>query len=111
MAARTNEEARAVLESYVPLNARLRTITSPRPLLLAHYTSVQVIEQILKNNEIWLSNPLYMNDLEEMRLGVFLGAQLFPAFAQSATNDNRRMRLLIDHFSHYMAYLQNENAI
>jgi hypothetical protein len=33
--------------------------------LLAHYTSIPVLEAILRNNEIWLSNPLFMNDMEE----------------------------------------------
>jgi len=67
MNAPTKEEAIAVLQAYSPLNARLRAITSPRPLLLAHYTSIQVIEQILKKSEIWLSNPFYMNDLAGAR--------------------------------------------
>ena len=32
-----------------------------RPLL-AHYTSVAVLEAILRNNEVWFSNPMFMND-------------------------------------------------
>jgi hypothetical protein len=47
-----------------------------RPLL-AHYTSMQTLEQIMKNEEIWFSNPLFMNDLEEMRFGMNMGARLF----------------------------------
>jgi hypothetical protein len=111
MTAPTKEQAAAILQAYSPLNGRLRTITAPRPLLLAHYTSVQVIEQILKHDEIWLSNPLHMNDLEEMRLGVLLGAQLFPAFAQIAGNNADRGRLLVQNFNRYLAHLQNESAI
>lgn len=38
--------------------------------LLAHYTSIAVMEQILKHDQIWLSNPLYMNDHEEVRFGI-----------------------------------------
>jgi hypothetical protein len=38
--------------------------------LLAHYTSIAVLEQMLKSNEIWLSNPLFMNDHEEVRFGI-----------------------------------------
>jgi hypothetical protein len=30
-----------------------------RPPLLAHYTSLEVLEKIMKNNEIWFSNPLF----------------------------------------------------
>ena len=42
-------------------------VTSRRGGLLAHYTSVPTIEQILRTNQVWLSNPLYMNDMQEMR--------------------------------------------
>lgn len=105
------EVAMAILQRYTPLNDRLRTITSPRPLLLAHYTSVQVIEQILKNTEIWLANPLYMNDLHEMRLGIFLGAQLFPSFAHAAGGTEARSQLLQNAFNFFLQYLQNESAI
>ncbi|MFM8747851.1 MAG: DUF2971 domain-containing protein [Aestuariivirga sp.] len=41
--------------------------------LLAHYTNAEVLESILKNEEIWLANPLYMNDQQEIRFGVIEG--------------------------------------
>jgi hypothetical protein len=44
--------------------------------LLAHYTSVDVLEKILEKEEIWLSNPLYMNDIEEVRFGLSQGIPL-----------------------------------
>jgi len=47
-----------------------------RPLL-AHYTSIATFEQIISNNEIWLSNPLYMNDWEELQFGMIEGAKAF----------------------------------
>jgi hypothetical protein len=37
-------------------------------LLVAHYTTLEVLEKILGTNEIWFSNPLFMNDLEEVGL-------------------------------------------
>jgi len=37
---------------------------------LAHYTSLANVERILKNREVWLSNPLLMNDHEEIRYGI-----------------------------------------
>lgn len=43
-----------------------------RPLLV-HYTATETLELILKNNEIWFSNPLYMNDPEELRAGFEFG--------------------------------------
>jgi len=44
-----------------------------KPVLLAHYTSLEAFESIVKNNEIWFSNPLFMNDLEEVKFGIFSG--------------------------------------
>jgi hypothetical protein len=38
--------------------------------LLSHYTSLSTLEQILKTDEMWFSNPLYMNDFEELRFGM-----------------------------------------
>jgi hypothetical protein len=47
-----------------------------RPLL-AHYTSVSTLEKIVRMDQVWLSNPLYMNDLEELRYGMNAGADAF----------------------------------
>lgn len=47
-----------------------------RPLL-AHYTSIAAFEQMMANDEVWFSNPLYMNDLEELRFGMIEGARVF----------------------------------
>jgi hypothetical protein len=44
---------------------------------LAHYTTLQTLESILTGRQLWLSNPLYMNDHQEMRAGLNLGARLF----------------------------------
>ncbi|MGG5412498.1 DUF2971 domain-containing protein [Edwardsiella tarda] len=46
---------------------------SSRPLL-AHYTSIQTFEQIVTKEQFWFSNPLFMNDLEELRFGMNEGA-------------------------------------
>lgn len=43
--------------------------------LLAHYTSMEVLESIIRTNEIWFSNPLFMNDLEEIRFGILNGVK------------------------------------
>jgi hypothetical protein len=48
----------------------------PRPEqlpLLAHYTSIRTLERIAQTGEIWFSNPLYMNDVDELRYGMNLG--------------------------------------
>lgn len=44
---------------------------------LAHYTTLQTLESILSWRQLWLSNPLYMNDHQEMRAGLNLGARAF----------------------------------
>jgi hypothetical protein len=41
--------------------------------LLAHYTSIRTLEKIAETGEIWFSNPLYMNDVDELRYGMTLG--------------------------------------
>ncbi len=46
--------------------------TSQLPLL-AHYTSIGTLERIAQTGEIWFSNPLYMNDVDELRYGMTLG--------------------------------------
>lgn len=59
MALTPNQIAK-ILEPYDSLYSAIETKTSPeKPLLPAHYTSVQVVEQILRNDEIWFGNPLY----------------------------------------------------
>jgi hypothetical protein len=45
-----------------------------RTPFLAHYTSLDALENILKNNEIGFSNPLFMNDLDEVIFGFKHGA-------------------------------------
>ncbi len=67
----TNETAEKVARLFQPLwpQAPNPPLGPERPLL-AHYTSIEVLEQIFKNREIWFSNPLFMNDLEEVRFGI-----------------------------------------
>ena len=91
-----------------PLNSAKELTDNPP--LLAHYTSIQVAEQIIRNEEIWLSHPFYMNDLEELRFGMQLGLQLFPAFAQSVQTTPQRTKMLLDAFGHYVGYM-NENTL
>ena len=65
-----------VANLFLPLFAELNAsdyLTQRRPLL-AHYTSLEVLESIVSTNEIWFSNPLCMNDLEEVRFGIIHGA-------------------------------------
>jgi hypothetical protein len=83
-----------------------------RPLL-AHYTSIPVLEAMLRNNEVWFSNPLFMNDMEEVRFGINAGANLFLTSAEieSACGNNKRFDLLKSTFNHYYNTFANEHVI
>ncbi|WP_447592541.1 DUF2971 domain-containing protein [Stenotrophomonas rhizophila] len=45
--------------------------------LLAHYTSLFTLEAIIKGQELWMSHPFLMNDLEELRWGIIHGTERF----------------------------------
>ena len=108
----TPDQISKILEPYNALYSTIETKTDrDTPLLLAHYTSVQVIEQILRNDEVWLANPLYMNDLDEMRAGILLGTQIFPEFARQAGGTTDRAPRLIQPYNHYVAHLSTEAAL
>jgi hypothetical protein len=112
MAEPSNEEFLAIYQKYQGLYSHIKTKDSPdEPLLLAHYTSVETVERILKNDEIWFSNPLYMNDLEELRAGIAVGSQLFSEFAQKADVKPSRVGILVAAFNHYVAHLATDAAI
>jgi hypothetical protein len=89
----------------------LEFLIEKRPLL-AHYTSISVLEKIMKTGEIWLSNPLFMNDLEEVRFGLQQGARLFlqsEAVTQVCGTTARYNR--IKHaFSHFYNQFDLEHA-
>lgn len=55
--------------------------------LLAHYTSMAVFEKVVENNEIWLSNPLLMNDIEEVRFGINEGIRAFLNFLREPLSE------------------------
>jgi hypothetical protein len=64
---------------FEPLWAEVQgedSFPNKRPLL-AHYTSMTVLESILRNKEIWFSHPLLMNDPQEVTFGLNAVAQLF----------------------------------
>ena len=70
-----------------------------RPLL-AHYTSIQTFEQIVTKEQFWFSNPLFMNDLEELRFGMNEGANelLRNKTSRHACRTSENHRKLLDSF-------------
>jgi len=100
---------------FEPLFADLRDgdsfpVKSP---LLAHYTSVQALEAILRSDEIWFSNPLFMNDMEEVRFGISVGANLFLTSTELefACGNKERFERLKWTFNHYYNTFANEHVI
>jgi hypothetical protein len=89
----------------------LRFAIENRPLL-AHYTSIDVLEKIMKTGELWFSNPLFMNDLEEVRFGVQQGARLFwqNQLVVDACGSPNRSQILAHAFSHYYNQFDQEHA-
>jgi hypothetical protein len=109
-----NDDAE-IFKVFEPLFADLRTgdsFPAKRPLL-AHYTSIAVLEAILRNNELWLSNPLFMNDLEEVRFGIHAGAGLFfeSSEIESACRSKQRFDLLKSAFNYYFNKFDSEHVL
>jgi hypothetical protein len=84
-----------------------------RPLL-AHYTSIQVLEKIMREDEIWFSNPLFMNDLEEMRFGIHQGIIQFDQLRSEITKaagSVDRFKAIESSFMGYYRQFENTHAL
>jgi hypothetical protein len=80
------------------------TVVVPQPLpLLAHYTSIKIMESIFQTGQIWFSNPLFMNDLQEVRFGLQEGQRLFlnHDLLISAVGTDERLGKVASHFQGY----------
>lgn len=82
-----------------------------RPLL-AHYTSVAVLDGMMGTNEIWFSNPLYMNDLEELRFGMIEGAKAFRTSQElrAAFQDESAFDSMMEHFNNLFEAFETKHA-
>lgn len=81
--------------------------------LLAHYTSVQVLESMSRTNEVWFSNPLFMNDYNEVKFGMF---QSIPLVSNSdeinqALGSPERMDVFNYCFKHYYDSFTNDEVV
>lgn len=86
------------------------TFPQKRPLL-AHYTSIPTLERVMANDEVWFSNPLYMNDMEELRFGILEGAQAFRRNADvKAVCDSAKYELLTEEFEKLFEQFSNKTA-
>jgi hypothetical protein len=110
MANPTQAEFIAIWQAFLVLYNRLRIVSSPRNGLLAHYASVPTVEQILRTNQVWLSNPLYMNDMQEMRAGISLANQKFGAAARIAGGSEARAEILVKAYNSYFSHFDTQTA-
>src|SRR5216683_5112204 len=81
--------------------------------LLAHYTSIEALEKIFASNEVWFSNPLFMNDLEEVRFGLFQGVPLATSNSEIdiAWKTNGRVEAFKYAFNHYFQEFANQHVM
>ncbi len=75
--------------------------------LLAHYTSINNFDCIIDGEELWFSNPLNMNDSDELIFGMNQGTAEFrknKALIKACGNEEvfgRLLRILDHHFNHF----------
>ena len=65
-----------LLTAFLPALESYQTAVDTHPggpPLLAHYTTIETMAAMMQHDEVWLSNPLFMNDYEELRLGIEFG--------------------------------------
>ena len=81
--------------------------------LLAHYTSIRVMESILQTSEVWFSNPLFMNDMQEMRSGLQEGTRFFSnkdPLVKAGGGSMKRADILQKLYFHYFRHFDEQQA-
>lgn len=82
-----------------------------RPLL-AHYTSIATLEGIMVNDELWFSNPLFMNDLDELRFGINESASVIRQSQEikESCGSQERYEIFQNAFESVLGVFSNEHA-
>jgi Protein of unknown function (DUF2971) len=85
-------------------------VTKP---LLAHYTSLEALEKILQSNEVWLSNPLFMNDLDEVKFGVMNGVASIKSSetVRTALKTEVRHRIFGEALDFYISHFEENHLL
>ncbi len=80
---------------------------------LSHYTSIENIENILRTDEIWFSNPLNMNDYEELRYVVLEAHKMFYENdnLQIAINDQKKYGTFQSYFESFFDKFSNQHCL
>jgi hypothetical protein len=104
-----------VRRAFEPLYADIKPeaqFSNAQPLL-AHYTTIQTIEQIVKWKQMWFSNPLYMNDIEEVGFGLIEGENAITSSQalSDACRTPERRNIFMHAYGHYSRhYIENHLA-
>lgn len=108
----TDEDIEHLFTNLLGLEEDFDWLLANRPLL-AHYTSISVLEKIMKDEEVWFSNPLFMNDMEEMRFGLNLGRWLFENSKEvdEAASNPERAQALRHYFRYYYEQFEQQHAL
>lgn len=66
----------------------------------------------MASDEVWFSNPLYMNDMQELRFGINEGARAFRECSEieDACASKQRYQSLLNSFEEYVEKFSNEHA-
>lgn len=84
-----------------------------RKPLLAHYTTLDVLERILSSGEVWFSNPLFMNDLDEVRFGILQGAEVLreDRNVREALESEARHKRFLETFDEYLSEFERDHLL
>jgi hypothetical protein len=102
-------------QAFVPLYADIEPegqFYNKKPLL-AHYTTIETAEQIVKWGQMWFSNPLYMNDIEEVGFGLVQGEQAIvssQALASALVTPQRKQIFLQAYGQYSKHYIESHLA-
>lgn len=81
--------------------------------LLAHYTSIKNFDCIVEDEEIWFSNPLNMNDLDELIFGMNQGAAEFKRNQDliEACGNKQTFARLLHHFDYHFNHFDKNHVL
>lgn len=81
--------------------------------LLAHYTSIKNFDCIVESEELWFSNPLNMNDLDELIFGMNLGAAEFRRneSLKRACGSEQIFGKLVNYFDHHFNNFDSKHVL
>jgi hypothetical protein len=109
------EKVEETLKLFNPLYDDLNMLGtfSERKPLLAHYTSVQNLESILRHRQLWFSNPLLMNDRSELTFGMNSGMPLFldSEEIKEACGTEHRLERVREALQHFFKYYDGQHVL